>query len=189
MIHHRRYVSTHDGYALGVRAHELYQVGRTLIDASRRAQDADQRGTSLSESLVLGDLQTHGQSSISEIVARTGIAQSRVSVCIQSLVRRGWVLTTPDPADGRKTLARVRDRARKEGKKRRATDANDALAPLLTRCSPKERKAITRSLDRLYALAANTNDERLKEQHRGRVGDPGLEPGTSSLSGTPVVEP
>jgi DNA-binding MarR family transcriptional regulator len=166
-----------------VRTHELYQVGRALIDASRRAQGADQRGVSLSESLVLGDLLTHQQSSISEIVARTGIAQSRVSVCIQSLVRSGWVLTTADPADGRKTLARVTDRVQKDGKKRRAHGAKDALAPLLTRCSPKERKAITRALDRLYALTVDTHDERLKEQRLVRVGDPGLETGTSPLSG------
>lgn len=142
-----------------MQAHQLYQVGRTLIEASRRAQGADQQGMSPSESLVLRDLLSHGQSSVSEIVARADIAQSRVSVCIQSLVKRGWVLTTADTADGRKTLARVSGRVQKEGKKRRAVEAKDALAPLLANCSPKERKAITRALGRLYALAVDTNDE------------------------------
>ena len=140
-------------------AHELYQVGRTLIDASRRAQAADKQSMSMSESLVLGDLLTHHQSSISEIVVRTGIAQSRVSVCIQSLAKRGWVLTASDPTDGRKTLARVTEHVQQKGKKRRANDTKDALALLLAPCAPKERKAITRALDRLYALSADTNDE------------------------------
>jgi MarR family 2-MHQ and catechol resistance regulon transcriptional repressor len=145
-----------------VQAHQLYQVGRTLIDASRRAQGADQHGMSPSEFLVLRDLLTHRQSSISEIVVRTDIAQSRVSVCIQSLVRRGLALTTADPADGRKTLASAAEHVQKEGKKRRANDVKDALAPLLAPCSPKERKAITRALDRLYELAVETNDEALE---------------------------
>lgn len=141
-----------------MQAYQLYQVGRTLIDASRRAQGAEQRGMSPSESLVLRDLLTHGQSSISEIVARTDLAQSRVSVCIQSLVKRGWVLITADPTDGRKTLARVSERVQKEGKKRRAMEAKDALAPLLANCSPKERKAITRAIGRLYTLAVEGDD-------------------------------
>jgi DNA-binding MarR family transcriptional regulator len=117
------------------------------------------------ESVVLNDVLTHRQSSISEIVARTDIAQSRVSVCIQSLVKRGWVLTTTDPADRRKTLARATGHIQKEGKKRRALDATDALAPLLTHCSPKERKTITRALDRLYALGLGTSDDEPEQQH------------------------
>lgn len=98
--------------------HQLYKLGRTLIDAAQRAQGATETGMSASEFVVLRDLFLNGQSSISEIVARTDIAQSRVSVCIKQLVERGWVLTATDPADGRKRLARVTEFVKDEGVRR-----------------------------------------------------------------------
>jgi DNA-binding MarR family transcriptional regulator len=122
---------------------------------------------SASEFVVLRDLFLNGQSSISEIVARTDIAQSRVSICIKQLVARGWVLTTTDPADGRKTLASVTERVKDEGPRRRAMNAEDALAPLLTKCSAKERRAITDALERLYELAVDAGDETLTPRHIG----------------------
>ena len=111
--------------------HQLYKLGRTLIDAAQRAQGATETGMSASEFVVLRDLFLNGQSSVSEIVSRTDIAQSRVSICIKQLAERGWVLTSTDPADGRKTLATVTERVKDEGARRRAMNAQDALAPLL----------------------------------------------------------
>jgi DNA-binding MarR family transcriptional regulator len=147
--------------------HQLYKLGRTLIDAAQRAQGATETGMSASEFVVLRDLFLNGQSSISEIVARTDLAQSRVSICIKQLAERGWVSTATDPADGRKTLARVTQRVKDEGAQRRAMDAEDALAPLLTNCSAKDRRAITRALERLYELAVDADDETLKPGHIG----------------------
>jgi MarR family 2-MHQ and catechol resistance regulon transcriptional repressor len=147
--------------------HQLYKLGRTLIDAAQRAQGASETGMSASEFIVLRDLFLNGQSSISEIVARTDIAQSRISICIKQLVGRGWVLTTADPTDGRKTLASVTDRVNVEGARRRTMNAQDALAPLLTKCSPAERRFITKALERLYELAVDAGDETLKPRHMG----------------------
>ena len=148
--------------------HQLYQLGRTLIDAAQRAQGATDHGMSASEFLVLRDLFLNGQSSVGEIVSRTDLAQSRVSFCVRSLTKRGWVQTRSDPIDGRKTLARVTDRVQSEGMRRRALDAEDALAPLLIDCSAKERKTITRALARLYELTVDTTDESLAPRHVGR---------------------
>ncbi len=145
--------------------HQLYQLGRTLIDAAQRARGATESGMSQSEFLVLRDLFINGQSSISEIVARTDLAQSRVSTCVQNLVERDWVMTATDPADGRKTLAQVTDRVKAEGMRRRTQDAQDALAPLLADCSPKDRRAITHALERLYELAVNAGDHDLRHEH------------------------
>ena len=108
-----------------------------------------------------------GQSSISEIVTRTDIAQSRVSTCIKQLAERGWVLTTAEPTDGRKTLASVTERVKDEGARRRTMNAQEALTPLLTECSPHERRAITDALERLYELAVDARDETLKPRHMG----------------------
>lgn len=147
--------------------HQLYKLGRTLIDAAQRAQGATETGMSASEFVVLRDLFLNGQSSISEIVARTDIAQSRVSICIRQLAQRGWVLTSADPSDGRKTLASVTERVQNEGVRRRAMNAQDALAPLLDGCPADERQAITDALERLYELAVDAGDETLKPRHLG----------------------
>jgi DNA-binding MarR family transcriptional regulator len=147
--------------------HQLYKLGRTLIDAAQQAQGVNEHRITPSEHLVLRDLFFNGQSSISQIVARTDLAQSRVSICIKKLAERGWVTTTTDPADGRKTLARVTRRVKAEGAQRRAMDAQDALAPLLTNCSAADRRAITDALERLYKLAVDASDETLKPRHMG----------------------
>ena len=151
-----------------MQTHQLYQLGRTLIDAAQRAQGATDHGMTPSEFLVLRDLFLNGQSSVSEIVSRTDLAQSRVSFCVKRLEGRGWVQTSSDPADGRKTLAQVTDRVETEGMRRRTLDAQDALAPLLSGCSARERNAITRALERLYELAVDTSDEALKPEHLRR---------------------
>jgi DNA-binding MarR family transcriptional regulator len=147
--------------------HQLYQLGRTLIDAAQRAQGASETGMSPSEFLVLRDLFINGPSSISEIVARTELAQSRVSICIQNHVKRGWVTTTTDQADGRRTIAQVTNRVKSEGMKRRNRNAQDALAPLLDGASAKDRESISTALQRLYELAVDAKDETLKPQHVG----------------------
>jgi DNA-binding MarR family transcriptional regulator len=148
-----------------VRTHQLYQLGRTLIDAAQRAQGASETGMSASEFLVLRDLFLNGPSSVSEIVDRTDLAQSRVSICIKNHVARRWVATRTDASDGRKTIAEVTDRVRTEGMRRRTRSAQDALAPLLAGCSEQERRAITRALGRLYEVAVDPGDETLKPGH------------------------
>jgi DNA-binding MarR family transcriptional regulator len=145
--------------------HQLYQLGRTLVDAAQRAQGATDAGMSQSEFLVLRDLFVHGESSVSEIVARTDLAQSRVSTCIRKLADRGYVVTASDPADGRRTLAQVTARVRARGMKRRTQDAEDALAPLLVGAPVKERKAIAHALERFYEIAVSADDETLKQSH------------------------
>ena len=158
-----------------MQTYQLYQLGRTLIDAAQRAQRATETGMSPSEFLVLRDLFLNGPSSISEIVARTDLAQSRVSICIKNHVKRGWVTTGTDETDGRKTIAQVTERVRIEGMKRRNRSAEDALAPLLARASPKERAAISTALERLYELAVDARDETLKPEHVRTSGQPRAE--------------
>ena len=148
-----------------VQTHQLYQLGRTLIDAAQRAQGAFETGMSASEFLVLRDLFLNGPSSVSEIVDRTDLAQSRVSICIKNHVNRGWVTTRTDASDGRKTIAEVTDRVKTEGMRRRTQSAQDALAPLLAGCSEQERHALTEALGRLYELAVDQGDETLKPGH------------------------
>lgn len=158
-----------------MQTHQLYQLGRILIDAAQRAQGATETGMSPSEFLVLRDLFLNGPSSISQIVARTDLAQSRVSICIKNHIKRGWVTTGTDDADGRKTIAQVTNRVRTEGMKRRNRSAEDALAPLLAGAAPTERTAITAALQRLYELSVDARDETLKPEHVGTSRQPGAQ--------------
>ena len=137
---------------------QLYQLGRRLSEMALREMGADELGLTPSEFLVLQDLFMNGQSSISETVHRTGLAQSRVSTSVARFVERGWVTTAPDPDDGRKTLAQVTDAVRRQGNRRRARVAGDALATALPRTvTSRERASLLRALNRLHELLV-TND-------------------------------
>ena len=56
---------------------------------------------------ILLDISEHPDSSISQIVARTGFPQSLVSGAIARLRDRGALQTATDPADRRRTLVRL----------------------------------------------------------------------------------
>ena len=137
---------------------QLYQLGRRLSEIALREMGADELGLTPSEFLVLQDLFMNGQSSISDTVHRTGLAQSRVSTSVARFVERGWVTTAPDPNDGRKTLAQVTDAVRKRGNRRRARGADDALAAALpSTVTARERAALIGAVNRLHQLLV-TND-------------------------------
>jgi DNA-binding MarR family transcriptional regulator len=132
---------------------ELYQLGRRLSDLALEQMGAGELDLTPSEFLVLQDLFMNGQSSISDTVHRTGLAQSRVSTSVARFVDRGWVTTSPDHADGRKTLAQVTDSVRQQGNRRRARSVDDALAAAVpSTLSARERAGLARSLHRLHQL-------------------------------------
>jgi DNA-binding MarR family transcriptional regulator len=105
-----------------------------------------------SEFLVLRDLFQNGKSSISETVARTGLAQSRVSTCAKVLGDRGLVTTSSDPADGRRTLVEVTEVVRVEGRRRRERSAVDALGAALAGAGADEQASLVAALERLHGL-------------------------------------
>ena len=53
--------------------------------------------------LVLEDVITHPDSSISEVHQRTGFGQSHVSASVARLNERGLLVTAADPGDARRT--------------------------------------------------------------------------------------
>ena len=102
--------------------------------------------------LVLRGLFMSGQSSITDTVNRIGLAQSKVSTIVSKLRDRGWVVTSPDPGDGRKTLAAVTERVKLEGDRRRGRNATDALELVLADADPAERQRLAAALQRLHQL-------------------------------------
>jgi MarR family 2-MHQ and catechol resistance regulon transcriptional repressor len=136
---------------------DLYQLGRRLAEIGYEGMGAAELGISNSEFLVLRDLFMNGRSSISETVGRTGLAQSRVSTCVQELVKKGWVTTAADPDDGRRTLARVTPEVKQLGDARRARPAEDALSLALAGVDPDERAELAHALERLRELLVPSN--------------------------------
>jgi MarR family 2-MHQ and catechol resistance regulon transcriptional repressor len=131
---------------------DLYQLGRRLTDIANQGMGAPELDISPSEFMVLRDLVMNGRSSISDTVARTGLAQSRVSTSVKTLAERGWVVARSDPNDGRRTLAEVTPLVTAEAVRRRARDATDALDLLLADCPVKERAALVDALSKLHQL-------------------------------------
>jgi DNA-binding MarR family transcriptional regulator len=143
---------------------DLYQLGRSLTELAYQGMGGSELDLTPSEFLVLRDLFMNGQSSISDTVSRTGLAQSKVSTSVAKFRDRGWVSTTPDPADGRKTLAAVTGQVKLEGDRRRARSLADPLGRLLADAGadPAEREPLTAALERLHALLVG---DRAREVH------------------------
>lgn len=131
---------------------DLYQLGRRLTELGYRGMGGGELDISPSEFLVLRDLLMNGRSANSETKERTGLAQSRVSNCVQALSERGWVRTMPDTSDGRRTLAEVTGDVAAEGNRRRGRTAADALSQVLAGTDPDEREALSAALQRLHQL-------------------------------------
>lgn len=131
---------------------QLYQLGRRLSELALDGMGAGELDLTPSEFLVLQDLFMNGDSSISDTVARTGLAQSRVSTSVARFADRGWVTTAADPADRRRTIVHVTDTVRRSGERRRASGSTDTLATALPGITTTERRQLERALQRLYEL-------------------------------------
>jgi DNA-binding MarR family transcriptional regulator len=136
---------------------DLYQLGRRLTELAYRGMGGSELDLTPSEFLVLRDLFMNGQSSITETVNRTGLAQSKVSSSVAKLRDRGWVTTSPDAGDGRKTLAAVTEQVKAQGDRRRARDAEDALDVVLGDAEPDERAQLAAALERLHQLLVTSH--------------------------------
>jgi len=87
---------------------ELYRLGRRLMAIARAAMvDPDDPAVPAGETAVIDDVLDHPGSAVQEITARTGFAQSYVSATVARLRAKGWVETTVDSADRRRTLVRL----------------------------------------------------------------------------------
>jgi MarR family 2-MHQ and catechol resistance regulon transcriptional repressor len=131
---------------------DLYQLGRRLAEIALEDMGANELGLAPGEFLVLQDLYLNERSPIKDIARRTGLAQSRVSTSVRSFTERGWVTTSADPDDGRKTLVDLTADIRAAGSQRRAARADRALTAALAAADDDERAALTSALARLHQL-------------------------------------
>ena len=85
----------------------MFLLGRTLMKLGEDALPTEglgpQPGSTRTVLVVLVDLAEHGESTVSDIVKRTGLPQSQVSTAVARLREADRVDTEPDPADRRRT--------------------------------------------------------------------------------------
>ena len=102
---------------------------------------------------VVEDLSRHPDSSITEIVARTGLVQSMVSTAVAQLRTDGLLSTSPDPRDRRLTLVTMapptagRDRLPCAGR-----TIDDALRSVCPELDDDRRAQVVHHLELVAAL-------------------------------------
>lgn len=92
---------------LVVHGPDLFRLSRQLMKIAVHATpDSGFRELPTSVRIVLVDIHEHPDSTIGQIVARTGFPQSHVSSAVARLRDSGAVVTTDDPTDRRRTIVR-----------------------------------------------------------------------------------
>lgn len=129
---------------------DLHRLGRSLTALARAAMaDPDDPTVSAGETAVIDDVLEHPGSAVQEITARTGFAQSYVSVTVARLREKGWVETAADPADRRRTLVRLPDLMIQAIADREGRPLDEALAVALPTLDPAARAEVLALLDAL----------------------------------------
>ncbi|WP_203566845.1 MarR family transcriptional regulator [Aestuariimicrobium ganziense] len=95
-----------------MRTADMFRLGGILRDAAKAAsvQGTDAHATP-AEITVASDVAMFPDSTIGEIVARTGLSQGAVSRIVARVVAAGYLEVAKDPADARRTRVRVATRA------------------------------------------------------------------------------
>jgi DNA-binding MarR family transcriptional regulator len=101
------------------------------------------------EIAVVDDLLDHPDSAVCEITARTGFAQSYVSVTVARLRDKGWVETAVDPADRRRTLVWLPHLFVRAIREREARPLDRALTQALPDLDARARAEVMALLDAL----------------------------------------
>ncbi|MGW7577938.1 MarR family winged helix-turn-helix transcriptional regulator [Streptomyces sp. NPDC054765] len=124
---------------------ELHHLGRRLTAAATSAmKDGSDLGST--ELLVLECLYTTGPQPVGSIAERTGFAPSRASTVVAALHKRGLVELGVDPADRRRTIAKIADHARSQAREARSRDAEPTLRQLLPELSDAQAEAVIAAL-------------------------------------------
>ncbi len=137
-----------------MRLDELYQLGRRLQELAQSAMSDRDVGVSPAEVVMLRDLLAHGPTTISQIASRTGFVHSRVSTAVASLRDRGWVVTSVDETDRRRTIAAVTERVRRGTAQARARRAEPILSELLDDLPTARRAELIDAIKELHRALA-----------------------------------
>ena len=92
-------------YHSAVNAGELHRLAHLLREiATTATADPGELPVAPGYLAVVEDIARHAGTSVSEVARRTGLAQSLVSRTVAALRESHVVVSSPDPADGRRSL-------------------------------------------------------------------------------------
>jgi DNA-binding MarR family transcriptional regulator len=130
---------------------KVHEVAKALLDLAWWVQRKGPMRAGLeplpvTERVILGYLEGHDGSSVTEVGAALDIKPSNVSAAVRELGSRGLVERVADPEDKRKSLLSLTDEARRN---KRAIDAavTGSLEEVLEQLSPEHRESLFASLD------------------------------------------
>lgn len=107
---------------------QLYRLGKRLVDLSREVTTgAAPSPLTPAEVTLLEHALRHPDSTVRDLQAASGLAQSHVSTTVARLRDRGLVQTSSNPDDRRTTVVRLTPKARAAIRRRATTDATAAL--------------------------------------------------------------
>ncbi|GAA2014057.1 hypothetical protein GCM10009839_06160 [Catenulispora yoronensis] len=129
----------------------LLRLGKRLTELGRElVTDPASATLTPGEIAVIADVYGHPGTSVQDVRARTGFAQSHVSTSVARLRERGLLDTGPDPADGRRTLLTASAEARDYIRARAADPAEPVLARAVP--DPAAARRVAELLDELATL-------------------------------------
>lgn len=119
--------------------------------------------------LVLSDVLAHPGSSITEITTRTAMPQSYVSESVARLVEKGLVVSSPDPADKRRTIVRASESHPHNVARAGMVPVDAALLAALGDPSPSDARDLLATLEALASrLRPTTPGPILDQLNRAR---------------------
>ncbi|MFD8756452.1 MarR family winged helix-turn-helix transcriptional regulator [Kitasatospora sp. NPDC059577] len=140
----KMYSAAMDGVQLLRLGKRLTELGRAMITDPASAH------LTAAEIAVIADVYRHPATSVQEIRVRTGFAQSHVSGSVARLREAGLLDAAADPADGRRTLLTVSERARTAVRTHVARPAEPVIAKAVP--DPEQARRVTELLDELAVL-------------------------------------
>jgi DNA-binding MarR family transcriptional regulator len=129
-------------------AMELVQLGRRLARIGEHVLrgSGDVAAPPLGLSMVLQDVFSHPDSSVTSITRRTGLPQSYVSESVARLRDQGLVVTDVDPADRRRTLVRTSPEHLQVVADKGTASVDAALAQAFAENDPIKARALIKAL-------------------------------------------
>lgn len=131
----------------------LFLLGRTLMKIGEESLPQPPSGGTTREGsdrltlIVASDIAAQGETTVGEIVTRTGLPQSQVSTAVARLKQAGAIDTGPDPKDRRRTLVRQAAHASERVTAVRAADITPTLAAALDTTDPAALDEVNGALD------------------------------------------
>ena len=139
---------------------DLFRVARTLREVALEvARDPGEDQPSEGLVVVTEDIAHHDGTTVGEIAARTGVAQSFVSHVVARLREGGVVETVVDEGDRRRSRIQLTASARGQlFPERGRRDVEEALFRRLPELSAAERSRIEAALEQLASVVARSRE-------------------------------